>query len=105
MMPWLVLLISGLFETVWAVALDKSEGFTKLWPTLIFLAGAALSMGGLGYAMKEIPVGLAYAVWVGIGATGTVIFSMATGAESFSVMKMVFIAMIIGGVIGLKFAH
>lgn len=104
-MHWLVLIISGLFETVWAVALDKSEGFTKPLPILIFLLGAAISMGGLGYAMKEIPVGLAYAIWVGIGATSTVIFSLATGAESFSFLKLLFVAMIIGGVIGLKFAH
>lgn len=104
-MHWIILIISGLLETVWAIALDRSAGFSKPLPTIIFLIGAALSMGGLGYAMKEIPVGLAYAIWVGIGASGTVIFSMATGAETISLMKIIFLAMIIGGVIGLKFSH
>ncbi|MHA2787988.1 DMT family transporter [Corynebacterium sp. S7] len=101
-MNWVILIGSGLFEAAWANALGRSEGFTKLWPTIIFFVTLVISMGGLAWAMKTIPVGTAYAVWAGVGATATVIISMATGQESATVLKVVFLAMIIGGIVGLK---
>ncbi|MDQ3787554.1 MAG: SMR family transporter, partial [Actinomycetota bacterium] len=75
-MNWIILVVSGLFETVWAIALGKSAGFTKLVPSLVFFGALLLSMGGLAYAMRSIPVGTGYAVWVGIGAVGTAVFGM-----------------------------
>lgn len=101
-MPWIILVVSGMFEAVWATALSKSEGFTKLIPVLVFLFGAAVSMGGLAYALKTIPVGTGYAVWVGIGAGTTAIWAFATGAEAVSVLKVLFILGIVACVIGLK---
>ncbi len=104
-MAWLVLVLSGVLEGVWAVALGKSEGFTRLTPSLVFTAALALSMGGLAYAMRTLPVGTAYAVWVGIGAALTVGFGMVTGSESVSVVKVALIVGLIGCVVGLKLAH
>ena len=101
-MAWVVLVVSGMFEAVWAIALSKSEGFTKLWPSVIFFAALAVSMGGLAYAMKTLPPGTSYAVWVGIGATLAVGYSMATGAEPVTVVKMLLILGLIGCVIGLQ---
>ncbi|MBV1781245.1 QacE family quaternary ammonium compound efflux SMR transporter [Paeniglutamicibacter sp. ABSL32-1] len=104
-MAWLILIVSGVLEAVWATALGKSEGFTKVAPTVVFGVGLVLSMAGLAYAMRELPVGTAYAVWVGIGATLTVIYAIATGAESLSILKVLFLLMIVGGVVGLKSLH
>jgi quaternary ammonium compound-resistance protein SugE len=104
-MSWLVLVVSGVLEAVWATALDKSEGFNKLAPTVVFLVALAASMAGLAYAMRDLPVGTSYAVWVGIGAVLTVLYAMATGAESVSVLKAAFLVMIVAGVVGLKLAH
>ncbi|MGX1751093.1 DMT family transporter [Glutamicibacter protophormiae] len=101
-MYWLVLIVSGLFEAVWATALGLSDGLSKLIPTIVFFSALLLSMGGLAYAMKEIPTGTAYAVWVGIGASLTVVYSMATGQEPVTLLKMVFILGLVGCVIGLK---
>lgn len=103
-MYWLILIVSGLFEAVWATALDRSQGFTKLGPSLVFLIAMVLSMGGLSYALKEIPVGTGYAVWVAVGAVVTVVVAMASGTESVSLVKIIFLAMIVGGVVGLKVA-
>lgn len=104
-MSWLVLILSGAFEAVWAVALGKSDGFTRLGPSVVFVLALIVSMAGLAYAMRELPTGTSYAVWVGIGAVLTVAYSMATGDESVSPMKIVFLAMIIGGVVGLHAVH
>ena len=101
-MPWIILVVSGMFEAVWATALSKSEDFTKLIPVLVFLFGAAVSMGGLAYALKTIPVGTGYAVWVGIGAGTTAIWAFTTGAEVVSILKVLLILGIIACVIGLK---
>lgn len=101
-MAWLVLILSAVFESVWAVALGLSDGFTQPIPTVVFFVGLAISMAGLGYAVKYIPIGTGYAVWVGIGAVLTVVYSIATGVESVSVLKMVFITGIITAVVGLK---
>ena len=104
-MAWIVLIISGILEAVWATALGKSDGFTRLAPTVVFGVAIAASMAGLAYAMRTLPVGTAYAVWVGIGASLTVVYAMATGTEPASLLKIVFLLMIVGGVVGLKLAH
>ena len=104
-MSWFILILSGVLEAVWATALGKSEGLTKVAPTVVFAVGLLLSMAGLAYAMRDLPVGTAYAVWVGIGATLTVIYAMATGDEPASLLKAAFLVMIIGGVVGLKLVH
>ena len=101
-MSWVVLILSGLMESVWAIALGASNGFTKLGPTIVFIAGLLLSIAGLGYATKTLPIGTAYAIWVGIGAAGTVIYSMVTGAESASFAKIALIVGLVGCVVGLK---
>lgn len=101
-MPWLILVLSAIFEAVWAAALGRSEGFTRGVPTVIFVVALAISMLGLGRAARHIPIGTAYAVWVGIGAALTVGYAMSTGAESISVAKIVCLIGIIGAVIGLK---
>jgi quaternary ammonium compound-resistance protein SugE len=104
-MSWFILVLSGILEAVWVTALGKSEGFSRLGPTLVFFPALAGSMTGLAWAMRDLPVGTAYAVWVGIGAVLTVVYAMATGEELISVMKIVFLLMIIGGVLGLKLSH
>jgi quaternary ammonium compound-resistance protein SugE len=101
-MSWVILILSGVLEAVWATALGKSEGFTKLWPTVVFGVGLVLSMGGLAWAMRDISTGTAYAVWVGIGASLTVAWAMATGDEDFSLVKMLLILGLVGCVVGLK---
>ncbi|RAX48320.1 QacE family quaternary ammonium compound efflux SMR transporter [Arthrobacter sp. AQ5-05] len=97
--------VPGALEAVWATALGKSEGFSKLAPSAVFVAGLALGMAGLAIAMKELPLGTAYAVWVGIGATLTVVYAMITGAETVSVLEVLFLLMIVGGVVGIKSLH
>lgn len=104
-MSWLVLVLSGVLEAVWAISLGQSEGFTRLAPSVTFLVSLSLSMAGLAYAMRDLPVGTSYAVWVGIGATLTVAYSMFTGAESVSLMKVLLLVGIIGCVVGLKAIH
>ena len=104
-MAWLVLVVSGVLEAVWATALGRSEGFSRLAPTVVFVVAIVASMAGLAYAMRTLPVGTAYAVWVGIGAALTVVYAMATGTEPASLLKIVFLAMIVGGVVGLKIVH
>lgn len=104
-MAWVVLVISGMLEAVWAVALGKSEGFSRLVPTIVFGVGLVLSMAGLAYAMRELPTGTSYAVWVGIGATLTVAYGMITGDETVSVLKVLLLLGIVACVIGLKLLH
>ena len=104
-MAWLVLVFSGVLEAVWAVALGKSEGFSRLTPTLVFLFGIGLSMGGLAYALRTLPIGTGYAVWVGVGASLTVLYGMASGAEAVSGIKVLLLMGLLGCVIGLKLVH
>lgn len=104
-MSWLVLVLSGVLEAVWATALAKTQGFTRPVPSVVFAAALIASMAGLAYAMRTLPVGTAYAVWVGVGAALTVAYAMATGTESISPLKIAFLLLIIGGVIGLKASH
>ena len=101
-MSWFLLIGSGVLEAVWATALGKSEGFTKLWPTIIFGGALVLSMAGLAWTMREIPVGTAYAVWVGIGAALTVAWAMISGDASVSWLKIALLLGLIGCIVGLK---
>ena len=104
-MNWLVLVLSGVLEAVWATALGRSEGFTRLPPTLVFCVSLAASMGGLAYAMRSLPVGTAYAVWVGIGAALTAGYAMWAGQEPVSTVRVLLLAGIVGCVVGLKLTH
>lgn len=101
-MAWLILFIAGLFETVWAVSLKYSDGFTRLWPTVITIAAMAVSLYLLALALKSLPLGSAYAVWTGVGALGAVIYRIIAFGESKDLLKLLFIAMILGGIIGLR---
>ncbi len=104
-MSWVVLVLSGVLEAVWATALGKSQGLSRPAPTAVFVVALALSMVGLAYAMRHISVGTAYVVWVGIGAVLTVAYAMATGTEPVSVVKVLLLAGIVGCVVGLKLLH
>lgn len=104
-MAWAVLIVSGILEAVWATALGKSAGFSKLTPTVIFIVALIMSMAGLAYAMRTLPTGTSYAVWVGVGATLTVVYAMATGTEPFTVLKAIFLLLIVTGIVGLKLLH
>jgi quaternary ammonium compound-resistance protein SugE len=104
-MAWLVLVVSGLLETVWAIALDRSAGFTRPLPIAVFLIGLVLSMGGLGYALRTVPVGTAYGVWVGIGAAGTAIVGMLALGENASLPRLLSLVLVVAGVVGLKVFH
>jgi len=101
-MSWVILILSGVLEAVWATALGKSAGFTKLWPSVVFGAGLVLSMAGLAFAMRDISTGTAYAVWVGIGAALTVGYAMVFGGEPASIVKVLLVLGIVGCVVGLK---
>lgn len=101
-MSWFVLIVSGICESVWAIALDRSEKFSRPVPTMVFVVGLIASMGGLAYAMKHIPIGTAYAIWVGIGAAITTSYAMISGEESVSLMRVLLIGGLILCVMGLK---
>ncbi|RBA24497.1 quaternary ammonium compound efflux SMR transporter SugE [Herminiimonas fonticola] len=101
-MPWLILVIAGLFEVVWAIGLKYTDGFTKLWPTVGTVTAMVISIVLLGFAMKTLPVGTAYAVWTGIGAVGTVILGMVLLGEPATVARIICILLIVSGIIGLK---
>jgi quaternary ammonium compound-resistance protein SugE len=102
---WIILLVSGVLEAVWATALGRSDGLTRLVPSLVFGVALAGSMAGLAVAMKDLPVGTAYAVWVGVGAALTVTWAMATGTEPASTLRILLIAGLVGCVAGLKLVH
>lgn len=104
-MSWLVLVVSGVFEAVWATALGKSAGFSRPVPTLVFFGGLVVSMAGLAYAMRTLPTGTSYVVWVGVGAVLTVVYAMVTGDEAVSLGKILLLAGVVGSVIGLKLVH
>ncbi|MEH0840794.1 SMR family transporter [Micromonospora sp. CPCC 205711] len=104
-MAWIVLVVSGLLETAWAVSLDRSAGFSRPLPTVVFVVTLVLSMLGLAYALREIPVGTGYAVWVGIGAVGTALVGMLALGESASLPRLLSLLLVVAGVIGLKLFH
>lgn len=101
-MAWTILVASGVLEAVWATALGKSAGFTKLWPSIIFLVALVLSMVGLAWAMRDISTGTAYAVWVGIGATLTVVWAMITGDTDVSWLRVLLLVGLVGCIVGLR---
>jgi quaternary ammonium compound-resistance protein SugE len=101
-MAWLILVASGVLEAVWATAMDQSDGFSRLIPSLIFAVSLLFSMAGLAFAMRSLPTGTSYAVWVGIGAALTVGYAMLTGQETASPVKVLLIAGVVGCIAGLK---
>lgn len=101
-MAWFILIIAGLFETVWAVAMKYSEGFSRLWPTVITAVAMIISLYLLAISLKTLPLGTAYTIWTGIGALGTVIYGIMVFGESKDLLKILFITMILGGIVGLK---
>ena len=103
-MAWLLLVLAGMLEVAWAIGLKYTEGFTRLWPTVGTVAAMIASLGLLGLAMKSLPVGTAYAVWVGVGAVGTVILGIVLLNEPANATRLVSVGLIVAGIIGLKLA-
>jgi len=103
-MPWAILVLAGLFEVGWAIGLKYTEGFTRLWPTAWTVLAMVISLWLLGIAMKELPVGTAYSVWVGVGTVGTVILGIVLLGEPANAARLISVAFIIAGIVGLKLA-
>ena len=101
-MAWILLLVAGLLEVGWAIGLKYTEGFTRLWPSVLTLAAMAASVLLLGIAMKSLPVGTAYAVWVGVGAVGTAILGIVLLGEPASAGRIISLGLIVAGIVGLK---
>ena len=101
-MTWFILFVAGLFEIAWAIGLKYTEGFTRLWPTVGTVAAMAVSLGLLGIAMRGIPVGTAYAVWTGIGTVGTVVLGIFLFGDSATLLRLLCVALILAGILGLK---
>ncbi|MFZ6050117.1 quaternary ammonium compound efflux SMR transporter SugE [Pseudomonas sp. CR3202] len=104
-MSWIILFFAGLFEVGWAVGLKYTEGFSKPLPTALTVAAMLVSLGLLGLAMKELPLGTAYAIWTGVGAVGTVIAGVILFGESMALVRLLSVMLIISGLIGLKLSH
>jgi quaternary ammonium compound-resistance protein SugE len=104
-MAWIVLIVSGILESVWAVALSRSQGFTRLGPSIVFGVALVLSMGGLAWALRTLPVGTGYALWVGIGVLGTAVYGMVALGEPATVGRLLCLLAIAAGVVGLKLLH
>jgi quaternary ammonium compound-resistance protein SugE len=102
-MAWLLLFIAGILEIGWAIGLKYTDGFTRLWPTVATLTCMAISVGFLGLAAKQLPIGTAYAVWTGIGAVGTVLVGMWLFNEPRDAARLISVSLIIAGIVGLKF--
>lgn len=100
-MAWFVLIVSGLLESGWALSLKASDGLSRLWPTVAFVVLLVASMGGLAWALRSLPVGVAYAAWTGVGAAVTAIVGMAWLGEAVSVGKIVSLVLIVAGIVGL----
>jgi len=103
-MAWVVLFVAGLFEIGWAVGLKYTEGFTRLWPTVATGVALTMSLALLGVALRTLPLGTAYAVWTGIGSVGTALLGVVLFREPATVMRLLCIALIVAGIIGLKLA-
>ena len=101
-MAWLILFFAGLFEILWAVGLKYTEGFTRLWPSLITAAGMVISLYLLSTALKQLPIGTAYAVWTGIGAVGTALIGIFFLGEPRDIARILSILLIVAGIVGLK---
>ncbi|GAA3556642.1 multidrug efflux SMR transporter [Amycolatopsis ultiminotia] len=104
-MAWLVLVFSGVLETVWAAAVAASKGFSKLWPSVLFFVALLFSMSGLAYSLRAIPIGTGYAVWVGIGAVGTAAYGILALHDPVSFGRIACLVLIVAGVVGLKLLH
>ena len=104
-MPWIVLVIAGLFEVGWAIGLKYTEGFSRLWPSVGTALAMVISVVLLGWAMRSLPVGTAYAVWTGIGAVGTVVLGIVLFQEPATAARLLCVAMILAGIVGLKLTH
>lgn len=102
-MPWLLLLLAGLFEVAWAIGLKYTDGFSRPLPTLLTLSAMGVSVLLLAMAVKQLPLGTAYAVWTGIGAVGTVLMGIWLFNEPATLVRMLCLLLIIGGILGLKF--
>ncbi|MDP1650511.1 MAG: quaternary ammonium compound efflux SMR transporter SugE [Rubrivivax sp.] len=103
-MAWVLLLIAGLLEVGWAIGLKYTEGFTKVWPSVLTLAAMTASVVLLGIAMKSLPVGTSYAIWVGVGAVGTAILGIILFGESANAGRLFSLQVIVAGIVGLKLA-
>jgi quaternary ammonium compound-resistance protein SugE len=103
-MAWLYLFLAGLFEVAWAIGLKYTEGFSRLFPSVLTVAAMGLSLALLGLALKTLPVGTAYAVWTGIGAVGTAALGIYLFSEPATVVRLACIGLIVAGIVGLKFA-
>ncbi len=103
-MSWIILLLAGVLEVGWAIGLKYTEGFTRLWPTVGTVLAMVISLGLLGIAMKSLPVGTAYAIWVGVGAVGTAILGIVLLGEPANAGRLLSLALILAGIIGLKLA-
>ncbi|WP_054032882.1 quaternary ammonium compound efflux SMR transporter SugE [Desulfatitalea tepidiphila] len=103
-MAWVILVVAGLFETGWAIGLKYTDGFTRLWPTVWTVVAMMISLWLLGLAMKSLPVGTAYAVWVGVGAVGTVLLGIVLLGEAANAARLISVGLIIAGIVGLKMA-
>lgn len=101
-MAWTVLILAGVFESVWAIALDRSDGFSRFLPSVVFVVALALSMLGLAHALKTLPLGTSYAVWVGIGVSLTVLYGMVTKSEPANPLRIALIVVLVLCVVGLK---
>ena len=101
-MPWLLLFLAGIFEIAWAIGLKYSQGFTRLWPSLGTVLAMAVSLGLLAMAMRSLPLGTAYAVWVGVGAVGTVILGVVLFGEPINAVRAACVGLIVLGLAGLK---
>jgi quaternary ammonium compound-resistance protein SugE len=101
-MAWVVLVVAGLFEVVWAIGLKYTDGFTRLWPSVATVVAMVASVVLLAWAMKTLPVGTAYAVWTGIGAVGTVILGIALFGEAATLARLACVGLIVAGIVGLK---
>ncbi|VVN28922.1 Quaternary ammonium compound-resistance protein SugE [Pseudomonas fluorescens] len=101
-MSWIILFFAGLFEVGWAVGLKYTDGFSRPLPTALTVGAMIISLGLLGLAMKELPLGTAYAIWTGVGAVGTVIAGIILFGESMALFRLASVALIIAGLIGLK---
>jgi quaternary ammonium compound-resistance protein SugE len=103
-MAWIILVLAGLFEVGWAIGLKYTQGFTRLWPTIWTVLAMVISLWLLGIAMKSLPVGTAYSIWVGVGSVGTVILGIALLGESANAGRLISVALIVAGIVGLKLA-
>ncbi len=104
-MSWIILFIAGLFEVCWAIGLKYTDGFSRPLPTALTVGAMLVSLGLLGLAMKELPLGTAYAIWTGVGAVGTVIAGIILFGEAVTLIRLGSVALIVCGLIGLKLSH